>query len=283
MRRRPEGPAHAAQRDRVRALIAAHELGPYESLIMAALRPAIGLRTRLPLPDDTAIGAMRFGGEPDLPPAMAWPVGPDGPVLFLAQLRLDLLAPHDLDGRLPPAGLLSIFVASGGWPAHFCWFDDLGALARRPWPAEVATFLAAGADPMRAAGVEIEPQLQLPGAITWPADGPISPRDADARYWEVTNARSGDLRPVSQPVVGGYGLVPGSPAVHLVLGYVDDQVEQYADVSTSEAIDPAHEVLLAFDSDDLVGMQFGDCQRVWLLIDRAALAAGDFTAVRCAL
>ena len=279
----PLGPDHLAQVARIRELLTAHGLDAYAELVLAGARPAIGLRTRLPIADDLAIGATRFGGEPDLPAEFAWPTSDDGPVLFLAQLRLDALAPLDLEQRLPRDGLLSFFVVSGGWPAWVVRFTDLAALERRARPAEVVAWQANGIDVLRASGVELQAQLQLPGAIAWPADGPLTPRDADARYWEVTNARHGDLIVASRPVVGGQGLVPGSPAVHLVLGYVASDVESYADAATGEAIDPAQEVLLAFDSDDLVGMEFGDAQRVWLLIDREALAAGDFARVRCAI
>ena len=48
-------------------------------------------------------------------------------------------------------------------------------------------------------------------------------------------------------------------------------------------VDPVQIVLLAYDLDDLVGMEWGDAQRVWLLTDREALAKGDLSNVRCAL
>ena len=57
----------------------------------------------------------------------------------------------------------------------------------------------------------------------------------------------------------------------------------YADSAEGGPVGADEEALLAFDSDYLVGMEFGDSQRVWLLVDRAKLASGDFSALRCAL
>lgn len=58
-------------------------------------------------------GSSRAGGDPDLPPGMAWPAveskGQQGPMTFVAQLDLAAIAPHDPTGLLPDAGLLLFF------------------------------------------------------------------------------------------------------------------------------------------------------------------------------
>lgn len=53
----------------------------------------------------------RIGGDPDLPATVEWPVNSEGtPMTFLAQLRLNELAPHDLSAMLPAKGMLYFFV-----------------------------------------------------------------------------------------------------------------------------------------------------------------------------
>ena len=63
--------------------------------------------------EPTPIGATRFGGEPDLPPNVAWPTV-DGEVMtFAAQLDLDGPKRYSAARELPATGLLSFFYAFG--------------------------------------------------------------------------------------------------------------------------------------------------------------------------
>ncbi len=105
--------------------------------IAALARNRIVLTPRkLPKGKSVGVGQSRFGGDPDLAPGTPWPTlrltrkaaeeqfsqgleatphAVDGahvlvPLGFVAQLRLEELAPLDTEGKLPPAGLLSFFV-----------------------------------------------------------------------------------------------------------------------------------------------------------------------------
>jgi hypothetical protein len=75
-----------------------------------ALRPAIRIYTRRVADDALPIGASHLGGEPDLPDGSSWPHADGFPMSFVAQLRLDEVAPFDRERELPDAGLLSFFV-----------------------------------------------------------------------------------------------------------------------------------------------------------------------------
>lgn len=83
-------------------------------------KPAIALRLRRMHEDDLALGASRFGGRPDLASATNWPVHVEKkrerPLDFVAQFRLEDLAPLDEAKLLPKSGLLSFFVL-GDWDA----------------------------------------------------------------------------------------------------------------------------------------------------------------------
>lgn len=76
--------------------------------LLSVASPAIRL-TPHRVEDDGPLGVTRLGGLPDLPPGIEWPVV-DGVLLeFVGQFQLADLAPHDVEGRLPPTGMLSFF------------------------------------------------------------------------------------------------------------------------------------------------------------------------------
>jgi hypothetical protein len=58
---------------------------------------------------ELAIGASKMGGLPDLPEHALWPGFRGRPMGFVAQINLREAAPYDVDGVLPPAGVLSFF------------------------------------------------------------------------------------------------------------------------------------------------------------------------------
>jgi len=64
--------------------------------------PAIGFHDGKLAGEPKAIGTTRFGGRPDLPAAVQWPVGPDGPLAFLVWI-IARRRRHD-PGRCPTCG-----------------------------------------------------------------------------------------------------------------------------------------------------------------------------------
>jgi len=254
---------------RIRERIAEHELGEHRAAIESSVEKAIGLRTRIPTDADLAIGASRFGGDADVPASFVWPKNDGERVVLIAQLRLADVA--FLEG-LPKDGLLSFFATTSGWPAWVHHFPEGTPLVRR----EVTKGDVPGVDVFRAAGVVIEPHLHLPETLH------LGDPQAEAIYELIAAEHMAELFPTSQPAIGGQGLVPGTPAVHQLLGSAPSDAT-YADDEEGAPVGEDMRVLLAFDSDCLVGMEFGDAQRVWLVLDQAALARADFSAIRCAL
>jgi uncharacterized protein (TIGR02996 family) len=56
------------------------------------------------------VGTSRYGGPPDLPPDVPWPLRADGkPLAFLGQINLAEVAASPAAGRLLAAGMLSVF------------------------------------------------------------------------------------------------------------------------------------------------------------------------------
>ena len=60
--------------------------------------------------DEDMTGKSHWWGFPDLPLGVEWPSGDDGELLtFICQIRLEDAAPYDLEGHLPPKGMLWFF------------------------------------------------------------------------------------------------------------------------------------------------------------------------------
>jgi uncharacterized protein YwqG len=77
--------------------------------LIALAKPTISLASA-PVEDATQVaGATKLGGLPDLPGGVSWPRGRSLPLAFLAQLRLEDIAPYDSEHILPPEGLLLFF------------------------------------------------------------------------------------------------------------------------------------------------------------------------------
>src|SRR5664279_4048117 len=100
---------------------------PVATRLLALVRPTIDV---VPADVDADLDAAssRIGGNPLLPPQLRWPHRDGAPLSFLAQVRLEEVAPYDVEGALPPSGLLLFFY--GG--AEDAWgFDPDDRLSGR--------------------------------------------------------------------------------------------------------------------------------------------------------
>ena len=86
--------------------------------ILSHLKPCIKMSLALAgqwnnaaatISDQTSIGASKYGGHPDVPPGFEWPLIDGMPLPFLAQIRLEEVAPFDVENALPHDGFLLIF------------------------------------------------------------------------------------------------------------------------------------------------------------------------------
>ena len=76
--------------------------------------------------------ARKYGGHRRLRARL--PLRDNKPMLFVAQLRLEDLAPYDPEALLPPRGLLSFFVADFEDP-HVIYLEDVKNLVERTPPS----------------------------------------------------------------------------------------------------------------------------------------------------
>jgi hypothetical protein len=255
----PLPPAFDSQRQALHAIIDAAGLSTHRDALDAVVRPGIGLRTRPATPADLAAGATRVGGEPDLPATAEWPVGEDGPLLFVLQVRLSDVAALDVEHRLPADGLLAVFTDRFAQNVRLVYTPAHDLVTRRPW---APTFCG----PFRACGVDGLPELHVPPpGSSWAETLPLQGEEWST-YWDAVWLEWRErLRPGAA----------GTAGIHQLLGYA--MAEQH------EEQEPHEEVVVGFDSDDRVGMEWGDVHCVWVLMDRDALAARDWASTRAAM
>jgi hypothetical protein len=138
-------------------------LAEHADAVAALLRPSLRLRLE-PLDageDEFEPGSTRLGGDPDLPPELAWPAVAGEPMVFVAQFDLAELAAFEAARELPSEGLLSFFYApippEGQvleHPVAVLHLREVDQLVRRPAPEP--------RDRLPAHAVEFEEEELLP-------------------------------------------------------------------------------------------------------------------------
>jgi uncharacterized protein YwqG len=109
-------------RDRAVLLIRGSPLAPFAERLTELLESTIMMTPDCSEPSAPPFGGSRLGGLPDVPAGFAWPVRDGRPLTFLAQIRMDEVAPHDMGRRLPPTGSLLFFYDADKQP----WGGDPG-------------------------------------------------------------------------------------------------------------------------------------------------------------
>ncbi|NLT55196.1 MAG: DUF1963 domain-containing protein [Actinomycetales bacterium] len=263
-------------------------LGDQVADLVALRRPSIRLSTH-PVDEDVdeqaATGASRLGGRPDLPASFAWPRFRGAPLAFIAQVDLAEVCPFDLEGTLPRAGLLSFFYDSA---EHGVWgFDpeDRGGWAvtctpqgtplfRQEFPDDVpehARFgvrgLTAATEWTWASGRSRAVQRLLPDDEQWCAYVELfdEPGATFHRMLGHPEPVQGEMQLECQLVSNG--LYCGNPS-----GYEGPRAEALREGAA------AWRLLLQVDSEDDVGMMWGDAGRLYYWIRDEDLAAQNWDA-----
>ncbi len=264
----------SARQERTRWLDALREAGLAHHLDALAplVRTAIAVHPREASGPDHRVGASRLGGTPDLPAELPWPADAGGPLPFIAQFDLAVLAAFDVDHLLPHRGLLAFFGAWGedgdrGTVLHV----REGRLAPRAAPAGVDTEVVQGVD--FALRVELPPHTSRFVAI-----------DAPTATHYAVDPHTREVAPLPPPAVslhvadhvryadvynharGTYGR-----GQHGLLGYGR---------AMEGALRPDEVLLLRLDADGTIEHPFHEAAVLYFLIDRAALARNDFSAAR---
>ena len=254
-----------------RSRVRAAGLGTYGDELVKMARPSIRLRpdSRLGVVD----GASRLGGEPELPPKTPWPRWNGRPLSFIAQINLDEIAhliPHN---DLPTSGQLSFFYEAVTQEAWGFEPRDRGAAAVLFTPRETAKELRVAPADLAAAGRFTPAVLRASQELTPPAwesydvaqlDMPealfSSYADLTAeRPYETTHQLLGNPDPIQNDM---------QLECQLVTNGVDCGGDYTKDsrVGVLSAGAAKWRLLLQVDSDESIGMMWGDLGRLYYWI-----------------
>ncbi len=240
-------------------------------LLLAQQRPALQL-----VPAASA-GWSQVGGRPTLPDDMAWPMGCEGPMAFLAQLDLAEIpgAPVVLPA-LPTKGCLYFFYDPDLPPDALDRGEGPGwqviHLAQRPTapPRDMPDALpndfrsAAAAVGFRA--IRTVPSFERIG-VDWS-------RLADDNFDRFDELRDGAYGEHAFHQIGGY------PA-NIQDDTMEEECQRVAEsLRQRSGLDPAGwRLLLQVGSDEALGMMWGDGGNIYFWIHEDDLAQGDFSRV----
>jgi uncharacterized protein YwqG len=82
------------------------QLSDYEEKITNLANPCIKM---LAEETDSEVGCSKFGGHPDLPENIIWPMNNDTPMSFVVQINFEELQDYNINQLLPETGLLYYF------------------------------------------------------------------------------------------------------------------------------------------------------------------------------
>lgn len=278
----------------LRDILQRNDLAQWADLLLAESRPAVQITTQ-PLLDDRLIpvGASKFGGSPDVPSGFMWPEWNGKPLTFLAQFRLSDVAQYDPEHALPSSGMLYFFYEIDEQPWGYDPAHEGGAVVLFH-PDEMDTFYrylhprAAGdlldIEPLPASTAHFSSQLMLPA--TERALNSLATQLSETEYERYDDDVLGEI-------------ISDRPDVwHHMLGYPDEiqndmQLEcqlvtngLYVGDSSGyrdrrrrllETGAADWRLLLQLDTDENIGVEWGDSGRLYFWIRNADLQACDFS------
>jgi uncharacterized protein YwqG len=229
-------------------------------------KPAIRLNATVVEETTLAVGVSKLGGVPDLPPGISWPDWKGLPQSFIGQIRLADVRPYDVNHVLPPDGMLWFFYDAkqetygdnpddrGGWRVLSSG-GDLSNLQRLPAPAALppgSLFHAGSLTFASEITLSQFPDMEIPN-FDWTTE-------EQHKYETVlSNLRSPAERSLPEHQLLGFPdaiqddmRLESQLASH---GVADSDSPEAAEL-TKGAMD--WQLLLQIDSDDRLGMRWGD-------------------------
>jgi hypothetical protein len=264
-------------------------------------------------PRELPVGTSKVGGQPDLPPGFVWPYWQGRPIHFLAQFNMAEVAPYDIDHALPTSGMLYFFLddsmeaigpaGSYGYQEERGWKvfhhpGDLSALRRTPTPPGLPELFGE----LLPRAVRFEPEMTVPDddSIEFQILAErLSLTDAEKEtYWNfLIRMFDADEREVFGCKLPNHQHFPfhrllGCPNV----GYQDGRLmavmnEDNPDGSNDPEMDAeahrklwhdravrsqAWRLLFQIDTDDAVGLDWGDTGTMFFFIRHDDLQSGNF-------
>lgn len=279
--------------DQLKTEMAENGLAPYFDAMAPLARNAVSISLHVRKDEDLPVGVSKFGGCPDLPAGTEWFRRSDNdiPMSFVAQVNFAEAAPFDLEGRLPRSGMLYFFYDcspdgmpwgfdpkdSDGWKGLY-YDGDPSALSRREAPADLEDddngILFSAARMGFDAAMELpSPESDLTNDLDLPED-----EDLQDAYWDWLDERSEEF---SNKLLGHADPIQGG--MELECEYVANQIycgnsEGYY-LAKARGLDKnaaRWTLLMQVESNEDIGMMWGDVGRLYLWITNEDLAARNF-------
>ena len=232
---------------------------------------------------DLAIGASRIGGIPDLPPGITWPKWKGLPQSIIAQINLDAVHRYVTNGVLPQSGMLWFFYDAqqetygadpadcGGW--HVIFSDDHSGLQRTVAPATLpaaSQFKACSTSFASEITLSQQPELEIEN-FDW--------TDDEQQKYETllsTFPNPADHAALHNRLLGYPETIQDDMRLECQLashGVTDISDPRSAELSKG-AMD--WQLLLQIDTDERIGMDWGDAGMIYYWITRSDLQAHRF-------
>ncbi len=270
-------------KDDVRAAFVAAGLSRLGKDIDFLTKPSIRLYTTPAGEYDISTGASRIGGIPDVPPGFRWPERKEIPQSFIAQINFDEVHPYDTNGALPQRGMLWFFYDAkqetygadpadrGGWRVFFS--DDYSGLQRTAAPADLPAESQFKACSVRFASeitLSQSPQLDIPG-FDW--------TDEEIHKYETllsTFPNPDDHASLHNRMLGNPETIQDDMRLECQLashGVTDINDPRAAEFSEGAMY---WQLLLQIDTDERIGMRWGDTGMIYYWITGTDLRARRF-------
>lgn len=232
---------------------------------------------------DLSIGASRIGGIPDLPPGIPWPEWKGLPQSFIAQIQLDDVRQYVTNAGLPQSGMLWFFYDAqqetygadpadrGGWSVIFS--EEYSSLRRTSAPANLpatSQFKACSTSFASEITLSQQPKLEIPG-FDW--------TDDEQKKYETllsTFPNPDDHAALHNRLLGYPETIQDDMRLECQLashGVTDLNDPRAAELSKG-AMD--WQLLLQIDTDERIGMRWGDAGMIYYWITRFDLQAHHF-------
>lgn len=271
------------------ALLMDYGLSGYDEQIKEAVRSSVHIIPEPAGDERIPIGASKMGGLPDLPKGVDWfrQELTDIPLSFICQINFAEVKPYDAEDRLPVNGILYVFYDCSmyGMPWGFdpkdsdgkvvYYYDgDLSQLERKEAPEDMEE----NGCVFGAAALHFETAFDLPDLDSPAGEAIAFAGDDQEKYWElmddVREFLSNKLLGHSDNIQGGMEL-----SCELVTNglYCGDSSGYNEGRSRGLDKNAGHwRLLLQVDSNEDIGMMWGDCGRLYLWITTEDLSAKNF-------
>ncbi len=282
--------------DELAARYEAHNLKRQFNTLVKKAKNSIRLQLDPCADEEIPLGRSKLGGAPDLPAGMDWPCR-DGvmeqiPLSFVGQINFAEVKPFDLDGRLPERGILYFFYdynPDDGMPwgfdpkdadgKHVLYVeDDSVALCRLEQPGELEdeglTF--------DSARLSFRSSPDLPDPFSDAGGLGILLKSTKDRLYDLMDELEEEAEdPCVNKLLGYPNQIQGDMQVECQIvtqGYYAGNSAGYAEARAKGAHKNADrwQLLLQVDSNEELGMMWGDCGRLYLWITEEDLRRRDF-------